>query len=170
MDISKTGKAILTMVEDEDVLQEIELYLLEHPEMRSRSYIERIVKANMYRSKRYSYSWGNRFKHVSLSPSDDIYWVMPFSENEISEHFTYSIEGDLGIDIAMSEIFDKLTEYETYLVWLYYVGGYNHREIADILGCSRTSITKRIGAIIRKLRRIYNVSGDIDNNAGRFGE
>lgn len=73
----------------------------------------------------------DHFRHTKR----ESWWRMNVSAPAVSH-----VAGDAGVETDMSRVFDQLKTQERALLWLAYVEGYDHKEIADVLELSTSSV------------------------------
>ena len=72
------------------------------------------------------------------------------------------LEGNISADESgMMQVFSRLTHQERSLLWLAYVEGYEHREIADILKLSRLSIRVMLYRARQKLAKLLEAETEV---------
>jgi RNA polymerase sigma-70 factor (ECF subfamily) len=90
----------------------------------------------------------NEIKKRNREPSYD------FSEENVSTEGVYDLNPDLDtptIDLANR----VLNEGELNIVLLYAIGGYKHREIAEIIDLPLGTVTSKYNAALKKIRIAY---------------
>ena len=70
---------------------------------------------------------------------------------EASEPADYGVEGRLHLTSDVGQALQRLTPRQRSLLWLAYVEGYRHREIADVLGVSALSVKPLLFRARRRL-------------------
>lgn len=90
---------------------------------------ERATKAYLYRIA--TNLVNDQFRHAKR----ESWWRTHKSAPVVSE-----IAGDASLQSDMSRVFDKLKTQERALLWLAYVEGYEHKEIAEVLGLAAASV------------------------------
>lgn len=103
------------------------------------------------KSRRYSDSWGNRFEHLTI---ENLY------ERDYNEYLKYSTEDESDEKAMVAEIRKLLSPQD----WMIFAGkhyyGFTQRELGELLGCSRSQISKKQTALMEIVRQRLNVPPD----------
>ena len=134
-------------IDKDDIRQELALFRLEYPNSRKTS---KQVIIDCARSRKYAHSWNGKFEHVPIELLLEPYVSSPIMAKLHEDYLSYEIMPTQMIEIEQQ--LSVLSKSEMKLIWLYYVYGYTHQQMADIYHCTRTNITKKINAIIKKVR------------------
>lgn len=132
----------------DDILQETFLRLLRSSLAETD---ENAVKAYLYRiATNLVYDHFRRTKRESLW---QLRWRPPASSVEEAIN-------DSGMESSdMARVFGELKDQERALLWLAYIEGYEHREIAGVLELSATSVRVLLFRARRKLARLLEEKG-----------
>ena len=74
-------------------------------------------------------------------------------ETELDE-LAGGTDNTLAVDLELSQVFSRLTRQERVLLWLAYVEGYDHRQIAGIANVNRLSVKVLLFRARRKLAQM----------------
>ncbi len=74
-------------------------------------------------------------------------------------HFDERKDGDIFLSMDMEILFKQLKPKERTLLWLAYIEGYRHREIADITGIKEKSVRVQLFRVKKKFAAILREKG-----------